>query len=147
MAHVKSENAKLYYNTASYASPTWSEICNVMDVTLSCTSSEIDLTTRCGGGYKEYGAGLKDITIDFGMLFDTDDTAQVALRTAFFAGTTVEILILDGASGTSGSEGVRATCIVTAFTRNEALGDALKVDITLRPAENDNAAPAWYTAP
>ena len=29
MAFVLAENAKLYYNTGTYASPSWSEICNV----------------------------------------------------------------------------------------------------------------------
>lgn len=146
MAHDKSEDAKLYYNTATYASPTWAEICNVMDLTLSLSQSEIDLTTRCGGGFKEYGNGLIDATIDFSMLFDTSDTTQTALRNAFFNKTNIEVLVLNGSSGTAGTQGLRATCIVTSFTRNEALGDALKVDISLRPAENDDAAPAWYTS-
>ena len=52
MAHVLSENAKLYYNSGSYASPTWVEICNVKDVTLSLEKDEVDVTTRCSGGLK-----------------------------------------------------------------------------------------------
>lgn len=143
---ILAEDAKLYYNTGSYASPTWTLICNVKDLTLSMESAETDVTTRCGSGFREYVAGLTDITVSFNMLYDPADTAWEALRGHFFAKTTVEVLVLDGPQATAGSEGPRFHAIVTSFSRNETLGEALMTDVTLRPTANANAAPSWYTA-
>lgn len=146
MAHVLSEDAKLYYNTGSYATPTWTEITNVKDLTLSMDKGEVDLTTRASGGFNEFGDGLIDASVEFNILWDSSDTAFTALRTAFFAKTSVECLVLDGPSATAGSQGLRATMMVKSFTRNESLGEALMVDVTLRPVKNSDAAPAWFTA-
>lgn len=140
------EDAKLYYNAGSYASPTWTLICNVKDLTMTLESAETDVTTRCGSGFNEYVAGLTDVTISFSMIYDPSDTAWEALRGHFFAKTAVEMLVLDGLVATAGSEGLRATCIVRSFTRNETLGEAIMTDVVLRPTPNANAAPAWYTA-
>lgn len=143
---ILAEDAKLYYNTGSYGSPTWTLICNVKDLTLSLESAEVDVTTRCGSGFNEYVPGLTDASVTFSMLYDPSDTAWEALRGHFFAKTAVEVLVLDGPVATAGSEGLRATVIVRSFTRNEQLGQALMTDVTLRPTPNANAAPAWYTA-
>lgn len=142
MSHVLSEDAKLFYNTATYASPTWSEITNVKDLTLSLEKDEIDVTTRASSGFKEFVDGLIDATIEWGMVWDTSDAAFTAIRTAFFAKTAVEFLVLDGAATTG--QGLRATCMIKSFTRNEALAEALMVDVSARPVKNSDAAPAWY---
>lgn len=148
MAFVLAENAKLYYNTGTYAAPVWSEICNVKDLTLSLEKDEIDVTTRCSGGFKEYADGLLDANVTFNMLYDPADAAFTAIQTAFFAKTSVEFAVMDGvlppASGNS-SSGLRATCMIKSFSRSESLGDALMTDVAIRPVTNDDAAPEWYT--
>jgi hypothetical protein len=147
MANPKlSEDAKLYYNNGTYGSPTWVLICNVKDLTLSMEHGETDVTTRCGAGFREYVAGLTDVTIDFGMIYDPSDTAWEFLRAAFFDKSAEEFLILDGPNNVAGSEGLRLHAFVKSFTRNETLGEALMTDVSLRPTANANAAPAWYTA-
>jgi predicted secreted protein len=145
MAHVLSQDAKLYRNTGTYASPTWDLIGNVKDLTLSLEKDETDVTTRSSGGWKEFVDGMKDATVEFGMLWDTGDADFDAFQGAFINNTAVEVLVLDGLVATSGSEGLRATMMVKSFTRNENLGEALMVDVSLRPVKNANAAPAWYT--
>jgi hypothetical protein len=145
MAHVLSENAKLYYNTGTYAVPVWTLISNVKDVTLSLEKDEVDVTTRASGGFKEYADGLIDASVNFSMLWDTADTAFTALQTAFFAKTSVEALVCDGVYSTVGTQGLRAICMVKSFSRGENLGEALTVDITVRPVKNSSAAPSWYT--
>ena len=76
----------------------------------------------------------------------SSDAAFTAIQTAFFAKTAVEFLILDGDESTAGSQGLRATCMIKGFTRNETLGEALTVDVSIKPVKNSDAAPAWYTA-
>jgi len=146
MAHVLSQNAKFYRNTGTYATPTWDLIGNVKDLTLSLEKDETDVTTRASGGWKEFVDGMKDATIEFGMLWDTGDADFTAIKDAFTGNTAIEVLVLDGLVATAGSQGLRVTCMVKSFTRNENLGEALMVDVSLRPVKNSNAAPAWYTA-
>jgi predicted secreted protein len=146
MAHVLSQNAKLYRNTGTYAVPVWDLIGNVKDLTLSLEKDETDVTTRASGGWKEFVDGMKDATVEFGMLWDTGDADFDAFQGAFINNTSVEILVLDGLVATTGSEGLRATMMVKSFTRNENLGEALMVDVSLRPVKNANSAPVWYTA-
>jgi hypothetical protein len=146
MAHVLSQNAKLYRNTGTYAVPVWDLIGNVKDLTLSLEKDETDVTTRASGGWKEFVDGMKDATVEFGMLWDTGDADFDAFQGAFINNTSVEVLVLDGLAATAGSEGLRATMMVKSFTRNENLGEALMVDVSLRPVKNANSAPVWYTA-
>lgn len=145
MPHVLSENAKFYRNTGTYAAPVWDLISNVKDLTLNLDKDETDVTTRASGGFKEFVDGLIDASIEFSMLYDTTDTDFTAIRTAFFAKSSIEFLILDGLVATTGAQGLRVTCMVKSFTRNETLGEALMTDVTIRPVKNSNAAPTWYT--
>ena len=145
MAYVLGMNAKLYYNTGSYASPTWTLISNVRDLTLNLERGDTDITTRGGGGWRQSVATLADGSIDFGMVWDTADTVFTAIKDAFINNTTVEFLALDGLQATTGSQGLRATMAITSFSRNEGLEDALTVDVSAKTAYADNA-PEWYTA-
>lgn len=146
MAHVLAEDAKIYRNTGTYGSPTWDLVANVKDLTLNLDKDEVDVTTRASNGFKEFVDGLIDASIEFQMLWDTSDADFTAIQGAFFNKTAIEFLILDGASNVAGSQGLRATCMIKSFSRSETLGEALMVDVSIRPTKNANAAPAWYTA-
>lgn len=159
MAAVLGENAKLYYNldstyggTGTYASPDWDEICNVMELTLSLEQSEVEVTRRCSSGFRDYLQGLIDATITFKMLWDTGDAAFEDFQEAFFNKTVIEVAVMDGDVTTTGSEGLRSVCLVRSFSRSENIGEALTVDIALKPAENAYnsgayVAPSWYEIP
>lgn len=152
MAAILAEDAKLYRNTGTFASPTWTEICNVMDLTLSLEQSEVEVTRRCSGGFRDYLNGLIDAGVEFKMLYDNDDAAFTAFQDAFFNKTNVEVAVMDGDITTSGNEGLRAVMMVRSFTRNESLGEALNVDVSLKPVVNTenagaHAPPTWYEVP
>jgi predicted secreted protein len=156
MAHKLSENAKLYRNTGTNASPTWNEIANVKDLTLSLDKGETDVTTRASNGFQEYVDGMIDATIDFSMLYDPADQDFTALEDAFFAKSAVEFAVMDGiitGAGSTGNQGLRAFCMVKSFTLNENLGEAIMVDVSLRPCKNAggvsgaHVAPSWYVVP
>lgn len=144
MAHVLGMDAKLYYNTGSYASPTWTLIDNVRDLTLNLERGDTDITTRSGGGWRQSVATLADGSIDFGMVWDNTDTVFTAIKNAFINNTVLEFLVLDGLVATSGSQGLRASMAITSFSRNEGLEDALTVDVSAKTAYADNA-PSWHT--
>lgn len=66
--------AKLYRNSGTYASPTWTEIQNVKDLTLNLEAGEADVTTRGNAGWRATIASLKDGSIEFDMVWDTNGT-------------------------------------------------------------------------
>lgn len=144
MALVLGLNAKLYRNTGTYASPTWDLIGNVKDLTLNLESAEADVTTRANNGWRANVPTLKDASIEFEMVWDSGDADFTAIQTAFLSNGSIELLVLDGASGTTGSQGLRATCSITSFTRNESLEEALTVSVTAKPTYATNA-PSWHT--
>jgi hypothetical protein len=139
-------DAKAYRNTGTYNSPTWSEISTIKDVTLNLTSGEADVSTRGNAGWKATAKTLKDASIDFGMVWDPGNADFDALKDSYFDNTSIELLFLDGPVTTAGSQGLRAMCSITQFTRNEPLEEALNVTCTAKPAYGENP-PEWYTVP
>ena len=135
-------DARLYRNTAAYASPTWNEVKNVKDLTLSLEAGEADVTTRGNGGWRATIATLKDGSLEFEMVWDTADDDFTAIRTAFLANGSVEFAVLDGAYNTTGSQGLRAAMAITNFSRSEPLEEAIKVSVTAKPTYSDHP-PEW----
>ncbi|MGE0606563.1 MAG: phage tail tube protein [Pirellulales bacterium] len=137
---------KAYRNSATYATPTWNEIPNVRDLTLSVEKGEADVTTRIANGWKLSKGALKEASIEFEMLWDSGDTDFIALRDSFLNNTPIDMLILDGAENAAGSQGLRAICDVIGFTREEPLAEAMKVKVTVKPTYDATNGPTWYTA-
>lgn len=137
-------DAKLYLDTsATPATPTWALIGNCKDVTLNLETNEADVTTRSANGWKATAPTLKDASVDFTMLWDSSDTNFTKLRTAFIARTTVYMAVMDGEVATPGSQGLIAMMMVSKFTRNEPLDQAMTVDVTVKPTYYPAIAPYW----
>lgn len=134
--------AKLYRNTGDYATPAWQEVDNVKDLTLSLEKGEADFTTRGNNGWRATVGTLKDASIEFQMVWDTEDAAFVAIQQAFFGNTSIEFAVMDGAIADPDSEGLRATFDIFNFTRNENLEEAIQVDVSMKPTYAANA-PEW----
>src|SRR5688572_25442384 len=124
--------AKLYRNSGNYASPTWSELENVKDLTLNLEAGEADVTTRGNAGWRATVATLKDGSIEFDMVWDTEDANFTALKDAFFGGMAVEFAVMDGDIQTTGSQGLRASMSITGFSPSEALEEAIMVSVTCK---------------
>ena len=134
--------AKLYRNTGTYETPDWEEITNAKDVTLNLEKGEADVTTRANSGWRATVGTLKDGSVEFEMVWDTADEGFTAIQGAYFAGTAIEVAVMDGDIETAGSQGLRATMAVTNFSRNEPLEEAITVSVTLKPTYAANA-PEW----
>ena len=76
------------------------------------------------------------------MVWDTADAGFSAMQQAFFANTPIEFAVMDGDINDPSSEGLRATFDIFSFTRNEALEEAIMVDVTIKPTYAANA-PQW----
>jgi hypothetical protein len=139
-------DAKLYRNTGSFASPTWNEVINVKDLTLNLEAGEADVTTRGNNGWRATVATLKDGSIEFEMVWDTEDMDFAAIRDTFLNRAAMEFAVMDGGIAVAGSQGLRATCMVTNFSRNESLEEAITVSVTVKPTYSVNA-PIWMVIP
>ncbi len=137
-------DAKLYRNTGTFVAPVWNEVKNVKDVTLNLEAGEADVTTRGNAGWRATVATLREASVEFEMIWDPLDAGFTAIQTAFFANSTVELAVMDGDITTAGSQGLRATCMITSFSRGEALEEAITASVTAKPTYADNA-PEWYT--
>jgi predicted secreted protein len=138
--------AKLFRNTGTFATPTWNEVKNVKDLTLTIEKAEADVTTRGNDGWRALIGTLKSASIEFQMVDDSEDDDFTAFQESFFADTNIEFAIMNGpmiaAPGGVASEGLRATCQVFNFTRNEELENAIMRDVAIKPTYAVNA-PEW----
>lgn len=145
MTRKKGFEAKLYRNTGTYATPVWNEVDHIKDLSLGGEKSEHDGTTRADGGFKATVGTLIDAPLEFAMPWDPDDADLTAFRTAFFAGTPIELAIMDGPMTTVGSQGLRATFEVFKFPIEQPLeGEQDIGPISLKPTVADNP-PEWIT--
>jgi hypothetical protein len=133
-------DARLYRNSGSYSTPTWVEVKQARDVTLTLERGTAEVSKR-GSKWKTYLPALKDATIEFELAYDPADANFTALRTAYLDGTVIDMAILDGVV-TQGGSGFRSEFIVTSFTRNEPLEDLMTVSVTIRPTATMNE-PMW----
>jgi len=128
------KDAKLYWGATDAVIGAMTELTSVKDVTLNLDAADVDVTTRANSGWRASAAGLKECTVDFDLqqIPLNADTAFVALRTAFLAGTTVELAILDGAKGTSNVQGPKGNFSITSFSRKEGLEDSIIISVTAK---------------
>lgn len=139
MASIVGHECVLYYNSGTEGSPTWLEIDTVRDVNLTLSSNEVDDTSRTTNGWRSKLAGLREWGADFEMIYDTSNTAWQEVRAAYFAGTSIEVLALDGDITVDGQQGLRGIVFVTEFSRAEPLEDVVANSTTMV----GNGTPEW----
>jgi hypothetical protein len=134
MAVVRGKDFKLYRNSDSPYdnSPTWVLVDNVKDLTRTVEKALADASVR-GSSFRQQVGTMKDLSLEFQMVYDPTDAALTAFEGAFYSDANVEMLVLDGLIATAGSKGLRFMAQVTNFSVNEALEDVGLVDVTLVP--------------
>lgn len=138
--------AVLYRNSGSHGSPTLVKVDNVKDLTLNLEKGTADVSTRGGNGWRAMIGTLKDATVEFNMVWNTNDANFTAIKTAFLATAladqSIEFFVMSADVDEADSEGLRAVFMVEKFTRNEPLEEALNVDVSLRPTYS-TYPPEW----
>lgn len=138
MAVVLGLDAKLLRGTAGATGTT--EVKNVKDLTLNLESGEADVTTRATKGWRATVATLKDASLEFGILYDTEDEDFKAFSDAYFNNTPLALFVTDG-----GGNGLDADFSITGFSVEQPLEEALSVSVTAKPTASTRA-PAWKGA-
>ena len=135
MAIILGLDAKLLRGAAGATGAT--EVKNVKDLTLNLESSEADVTTRATKGWKATVAALKEASLEFGILYDTEDADFTAFQAAYFGNTPIALFVTDG-----DGHGLDADWSITGFTVEQPLEEALTVSVTAKPTASTRA-PAW----
>lgn len=146
MALVLGLSCKAYRNEGTWAAPDWTLVANMTGAKLNLETGEADVTTRGGNGWRQTAATLKNGSVEFQMIWDTESEDFTAVQEAWEDGENIEMLFLDGDVTTVGSQGLRAEFAVTNFSRDESLEEAVKVDVTLKPGYSTVNAPYWFTS-
>lgn len=139
-------NAKLYRNTATWATPTWDEVTGIRDVGINVSKALADVSARGGGGFRQQVATLKEGEITFQQVWSSADADFIAFEQAWELNTTIDCWALDGDSTTSGNAGLRAEFEVSGFDIGQELENAILVDVTLVIGSTANT-PEWKTVP
>lgn len=125
-------DAIAYRNTANYASPTWSVVNNLRDVTIGLEVEDFDATVR-GVAWVQHLPTLFDLEVSVNALWVTGDTGLAAVLTAFWSRASIDMAFVDSNIAVNDADGVRAPFGVFGNTRNEGLRDGLNLDWSLRP--------------
>jgi hypothetical protein len=129
--------AKLYRNTGSYSSPTWSAIGLIGDLTVTPEWDEAEGNVR-DTTVKSVAKTLLGIEISGRVRVSNTDPGYLALRDAFYATTPIDLMILNGAQDENGSHGWRCDWHVMAFTEDQGLTNVIYADFSLKPAVSEN---------
>lgn len=146
------KNCKLYYNSATHASPTWVLIDRAVDVSISpFAKGEANVNSRASKWAKNIGTQI-DAGISFGYRYKTGtDTVRDALIAAFLNGTPLEMAVMDGAIATTANRGLRAFMEIMEFPLDQPLADGVIVNVVAKVtyAEESSAVvdPDWYIIP
>jgi hypothetical protein len=132
-------NAVLKYGTAGTRAAT--NLTNVRNVTLNLETGESDVTTRANNGWRATVATLKDASLEWEMVWEAGDAGFTAIKNAFLNNTAISLLALSSATG----EGLDADFMITNFTREEPLEEAIMVSVTAKPTLSTRA-PGWYAS-
>lgn len=141
---------KLFRATGS---PAWAEVENVRDLSSPDAFGEADVSIR-GKAIKLTEPTLRDIAIDWEMIYDETDADFTAIRTAYTGKTLISLALADGAIGTSatvasgGTAGVKyitLKCKILKFERQEPLEGPNTYSVTAKPCYSADDAPTVQT--
>lgn len=138
--------AKLYYNSGTYGTPTWTEIKRVSDVNINLTKNTGSVTTRESPNQKTVvGAKVFQITATYHEKIATD-TVLAAILDSYYAdsptdtGGTMELAAMNQAIATTGSTGIRGFFAVNDATRGEPVGDSVNRNIVWDEIDHEESS-------
>jgi hypothetical protein len=131
--------AELSYSSTFGGS--YSVLGNVKDLTFTLEAGEADVTTRGNAGWRAYVGTLKEASLEFEMIWDTQDNGFDAIKDNFLdpSSNPLYMQALDAANGA----GLKARFVITSFSRNEALEEAQTVSVTAKVTYDGTAQPTW----
>ena len=129
-------DAKLYQGAAAEPAPTdatgLTENDKVMDLTLSLSSSEVDVGARGNGDVEATAAGKKSYQLEFGLKFKPGDALCAAIQSAWENRTPLAFAALTGDKAAADNEGPVGNWSITGYNRDEPMDGMIKYNITAK---------------
>lgn len=153
MTATVGHSMKLYYNSATVASPTWVEIDEVGDVSIADLAVGLaELKRRANDFTKNLATLFQSFAVEFRLHHGLNSTVFDVLRAAFFNKTVTEFAVMNADIATSGNEGMRIPCLIEQFPWDQPLEEVSGHDVRLAIAYMEEPAgteidPSWYTVP
>jgi hypothetical protein len=126
--------AKAVYSP-THATPTFSVIPGVKDLTLTKTTNEVECTDR-DSIYETILSGTKAYEISFTFAYYVGDTTFDAIETAEVAGDPINIGFADEDPTTSGTKVLHFDGEVTKFDKQGPINGQFVVDFACKPTAN-----------
>lgn len=131
-------NAKLYWRSAgTYGSPTWTEVTLISDLSIDVTWDEADASAR-ESRITQTVKTMLPLSFTARLKKKPLEATYEAFMNALLSDGSLDLLILDGDKATEGVRGWRCDCQVFAGSEDQAMGNVLFEDMTLKPSITDN---------
>lgn len=142
--YVRGADYKLYLNTGSYGSPTWTEIKAVGDIDVSSNPDDVEVPER--GMDTGHLQGEDDPSITFTLFEDKGDTNVETIVAALYSGASKEIAVARGVISTTGVKYWRLEACLMGVKLTAARGDAASYDVEVKRHANSDYAMTRNTA-
>ena len=130
----------VYFNSGTYGAPTWNLVSAIRDASVDATMSEVDASTRQGGGLTQSEPIMLSLGLTGKIRTDeADTTGYLAMESAFLGRTSLDILILDNPNTLSGARGYRFDAKCFKLGEDQALDNLLFREFELKPCVSLNA--------
>jgi hypothetical protein len=141
---------RFYYNKATHAAPTWTEIVNARNVRINVNRGEADVSRRAGRGNAMTRPGQRTTELTFEYVHSTNtDAIWTDLLASESAGTPFEFWDADRAAG-AGAKGWRGVFYVASIEEAAEEDGATVYTVTCRLTDAEEGGvlltPDWYQA-
>lgn len=131
--------SKLYRNTNTYGSPTWTEVTCISDLAVNAAWDEADASSRASR-VKQQSKTMMGLEITGKAKVSDTDAGFLAIWAALHSDTPLDCLVLNGAKDSNGVRGYRCEFNVFSGNEDQAMANTPYLDFTLKPAASDNFA-------
>ena len=135
----------IYYNSGTYAAPTWTAIPVARDVNLNLERGTAEVKSR-NSNFAMTFVTFYEADLEFEILADTSEAAYTAMQAAFVGATVEDLAVADGPIATSGTVYWRADYNLTAFKRPQPLEGVNTIGLSAKLAYSTNPQ-GFTTAP
>lgn len=121
VAPIMGASGRFYRNTGTRLAPVFDSIQNVRDIEAPISFTDVDVSSRRGGGFKQHEPALGDITLSITMLYDPADADMVTFIACATARKSVELAIMDQDILVAGVQGIIAVFKIFNMSRMEGV--------------------------
>lgn len=102
----------------------------IVDMSLSASQAELNVTCHASGQYEEYIPGRKEATMDLSLHWDEEDAGATILTDAYFSGT--PLMVRYRPDEGSGKAEFLANGFVTSYNATSPNDDVADLEVSIR---------------